>query len=639
MPIKKTSLILFIALVVLSQTAYSEKINYSISNIPEHLLENANSVVRYNYKRLTIESNAKVNIRHRNAVTILNSKADQQAFFYSLYSKLSKADIIYIKIYDKFGNLVKNVKRSEIMDYSAVSGFSLYEDTRVKVYQPQVKNYPFTIEYEVEKSYATNFFTINWQPILAFNQSLEYSGFELIYNKKYSCRIKEKNLPDNVQKTENETGRVKKWELKNVKAYDKCSFSPRLSDIVPIVYFAPDSFEFKGLSGEMNSWEYLSSWFYELNEGLNDLSDEAKSDIRNLVKDCANKIDTIKTLYNYLQQNTRYVSIQIGIGGIQPFPSSTVEKYGYGDCKALSHYMMSILDCVGIESIYTLIRAGKYAKEVMEDFPNDQFNHAILCVPFESDTIWLECTSQTNPFGYQGYFTDNRKALLVMEEGGKLVSTNTYAATLNRQVRSSSVLIDELGNARVDVSTTYGGQQYEYVDELLNSSEKDQRKLLNESLELNNFSIVDFELTQEKDIIPSAVLDLNITISKYGVKTGKRMFLPLNLLNRRNYRTNNKKEREIDFDYRACYYDADTITYTLPDNFRVEFLPENVEYKSEIGEYKTKIQVEDNKLTYIRIQKMQKGRFPAERYAEFVDFFKKINKADNAKAVLVKKEI
>src|SRR6185312_13501516 len=128
-------------------------------------------------------------------------------------------------------------------------------------------------------------------------------------------------------------------------------------------------------------------------------------------------------LYNYLQKNVRYVSVQLGIGGYKPFPASFVDEKKYGDCKALSNYMLTLLKTVGIPSYCAVINAGTNAEPADPDFVNDPFNHIILCVPFKNDTTWLECTSATSPFGKLGSFTENRKALLVTEDGGKLVNT------------------------------------------------------------------------------------------------------------------------------------------------------------------------------------------------------------------------
>ena len=46
--------------------------------------------------------------------------------------------------------------------------------------------------------------------------------------------------------------------------------------------------------------------------------------------------EKIRVLYRYLQQNHRYISVQVGIGGMQPISASAVYTNGYGDCKGLS---------------------------------------------------------------------------------------------------------------------------------------------------------------------------------------------------------------------------------------------------------------------------------------------------------------
>ena len=89
-----------------------------------------------------------------------------------------------------------------------------------------------------------------------------------------------------------------------------------------------------------------------------------------------------------MQNKTRYVSIQLGIGGYQPFEASVVDKTGYGDCKALSNYMLSMLETIGIKGHYALIMAGQNSPELEEDFPSSQFNHAIVAVPNGADTLW-----------------------------------------------------------------------------------------------------------------------------------------------------------------------------------------------------------------------------------------------------------
>jgi len=84
-----------------------------------------------------------------------------------------------------------------------------------------------------------------------------------------------------------------------------------------------------------------------------------------------------------MQDHTRYISIQLGIGGWQPFDAAFVQEHGYGDCKALSNYMVALLKTAGITAYSVLIRPGDYRYTFNESFPSNQFTHVIVCVPFQ----------------------------------------------------------------------------------------------------------------------------------------------------------------------------------------------------------------------------------------------------------------
>ena len=66
----------------------------------------------------------------------------------------------------------------------------------------------------------------------------------------------------------------------------------------------------------------------------------------------------VAVLYNYLQQNTHYVGIQLGIGGWQTYDAAYVATKKYGDCKALSNFMISLLKEAGIKGHAVVIKGG-----------------------------------------------------------------------------------------------------------------------------------------------------------------------------------------------------------------------------------------------------------------------------------------
>ncbi len=368
------------------------------------------------------------------------------------------------------------------------------------------------------------------------------------------------------------------------------------------------------------------------------MPEQLKIKVKELTRGLTTTEQKAKAIYEYVQSKTRYVGIQLGIGGWQPFPASVVEETGYGDCKALSNYTVALLKEAGIKGYYTIIHAGEQATSIENNFPSNQFNHIVVSIPNGKDTLWLECTSQTNPFGYQGKFTEDRWALMITEEGGKLVRTINYTPEQNLQSRTAEVTLDASGNAKANIKTTAKGIQYEEngLDETFSSSDK-QKKWIEQNTQIPNFNINSFLVVEKRDKVPSAVINLNLTLSRYASVSGKRLFVTPNLMNRISRVPERMSERKMDVVRKLNYLDLDTIKFSVPENLYPEFLPEPVKINSRFGEYEASFQFDAGKVTYIRRMKAWKGRFPKDTYNELVDFYKNVSKADNIKLVFLNK--
>ena len=66
------------------------------------------------------------------------------------------------------------------------------------------------------------------------------------------------------------------------------------------------------------------------------------------------------------------------------------------------------------------------------------------------------------------------------------------------------------------------------------------------------------------------------------------------------------------FAYGCAELDVDTIEYTYPSKYFLEFTPEKTEIKTEFGYFKSEIIPSDGKMVYIRKFSLNKGRFPKE---------------------------
>jgi hypothetical protein len=316
-----------------------------------------------------------------------------------------------------------------------------------------------------------------------------------------------------------------------------------------------------------------------------------------------------------------------------------VDELGYGDCKALSNYTQSLLKAIDIPSNYTWVQAGTNPSPIFPDFPVDVFNHIILCVPNGQDSIWLECTSQTNPFGYQGTFTGDRDVLMITDDGAEIVHTTVYSKEDNTQRTHADVQVLDDGSAEADISIEYRGTQHENnnLNYIIDDGDEKLKNWIHKNTKTSEFTINDFEFEMKKGKLPSIEERLKIHISSLASTSGSRLFLVPNLLNRWTYSPKKVKGRKTAVVLTSEYQDYDSIVFNIPEKYHIEYIPDDFFIENDFGSYSSIMKFENNQLIYIRTMSRNNGRFPKEEYAKFREFYKMMVKADKAKVVFVNK--
>ena len=621
----------FLASIIFAQN------NYDVKLIPTALTENANVVKRNEEIFVEITDIGKATITSKYAYTILNAAGDDKADFVEGYSKLISLKNIDGTLYDANGKKIRTLKNSEVSDLSGTDGGTIADDSRIKTHNFNHRVYPYTIEYEFTQKLNGILSLPRWQPIDDDNVSVEKSSFKVVTPLDYNLRYKSFNYKNEPNIITEKNTKVYQWQVQNLSAIKYEMFQPVFYEITTSVFIAPTNFEIQDYNGTMNDWNGFGKFIYSLNNGRDVLPDALKQKVHTLTDGLKNDTEKTKAIYNYLQSNTRYVSIQLGIGGWQTFEAKYVADKGYGDCKALSNYMVAMLKETGIKAYYTLIRAGENKTYFLEDFPSNQFNHIIVCVPNKGDTTWLECTSQNIAAGYLGDFTCDRPALLIDENGGKLVHTPLYDKNQNLQARKIIATINEEGNLLANITTKFIALQQDDVQGMLNAlSKKKIEEYLNESINLPTYDIVKFDYKEEKSKLPTITENLEIKANNYATINGKRLFLTPNMFNKTGTKLKDAAKRKFDIILSMGYTDIDSVEFTIPNGYVVESLPNDKTIESEFGKYKATVKVAGNKIYYVRYNQRIKGRHTASEALKLSEYFKEIYDADRARVVLVK---
>ncbi|WP_443939161.1 DUF3857 domain-containing protein [Pedobacter sp. MW01-1-1] len=613
---------------------------YDVAAIPSNLRARANSCIRNEERTLIMQAADNVTLRVKKAITVFNENGEDEARWVMYYDKNISIKSFKGEVYNEMGKSVQKFSQNNLIDESAADGFSLFSDGRIKHYLPAVNQYPYTVVYTYEVKFKQNLVVPDWDPQPASDVSVEKSTYAFLYNPTQQVRIKAQGYTGNPEESTEDKLKKLTWTVSNVAAVKPEPYSPNRDSYQTSIKISPLEFTYFGHSGKYTNWDELGKWVYEdLLKNRGTLPQTTINTVKDLIKDETNDKDKARKIYDYLQKKTRYISVQVGIGGFQPFEASEVDRLGYGDCKALVNYMQSLLKVADIESYYCVVQAGREKISLEPDFATmQQGNHIILCMPLKGDTTWLECTSQKIPFGYLGDFTDDRLVLACTAEGGKVLRTPKLETVNNTQVRKADLIISPVGNIKATISTNFYGAQYENREQVIYASPTEQPKVLKDYYNIDNIEFESIKYKQNKTINPEVNEQLVVNMPNYAPLSNNKMFLELNAFNLRRS-IPELKSRQLPVVIDRGFIDEDTLTYTLPDNIDTGLIePANKSFKSEFGEYLAKVHLDGKKLVYYRRLKINDGNFPPDKYAEFSKFMNEVNSADYIKIALTVKK-
>ncbi|KQO30051.1 transglutaminase [Flavobacterium sp. Leaf82] len=616
----------------------AQKSEYIFTTISDSLKENANAVVRFDQTDITILSQRSMNAKNHRVVTVLNEKGIDAIQAYEFYDKSTSVKNIEAIIYDAFGKEIKRIKRKDFKDQSIVGGSTLFSDSRYIYLDYTPISYPFTVEFNSEVQTSSTAFIPSWMPLRGFYTSIEKASLNVICPLDLGFKKKEFQFSGFNIKKVLDTNTQLSYIATNILAQKKEDYCPSYKDLFPKVMMGLERFHLEGVDGTATNWTDFGKWYSEkILSGTTDLPDETKIKIKAIVGDEKDPVKKAKLVYDFVQKKSRYVSIQVGIGGWKPMLATDVDRLGYGDCKALTNYTKALLHAVDVPSYNTVLYGDTYKTNIESDFVSMQGNHMILSIPNGNHYIWLECTSQDDPFGYQGTFTDDRDVLIIKPEGGEIVRTKIYEDIGNTQQDKGTYTIDENGNFVGSISIVSAGSQYSSKAriETLQPTEKESHyKEYWDNISNLKLGKISFNNNKEK---VQFVEDVQISAINYATISANKMIFTVDAFNQSAANVKRIRNRKNPFQIQRGYLDTDEIEINLPAGFVIEFLPSNFELKGKFGEYKTEIiKKENNKLLYKRSMFLNKGKYSNKEYDEYRLFMEQVSRNDNAKIILTK---
>lgn len=235
------------------------------------------------------------------------------------------------------------------------------------------------------------------------------------------------------------------WERAGVAALDYEGSTPAWFDPTPHVQLS-----------EFADWGEVVRWAKPLYEVKN-ISPELARRIEEWRAASADPGERTRAALRFVQDEVRYLGIELGPYSHQPSQPATVFARRFGDCKDKSLLLSTILNALGIEARPALVNTeATHALDGWQPSPY-AFDHVIVRAQIGGQTFWLDPTMSFQRGGLAQSAVPNYGRALVLGEGvGALEEISLSATgTVTTEVREIYTIADASSPVAFEVVTVY----------------------------------------------------------------------------------------------------------------------------------------------------------------------------------------
>jgi transglutaminase-like putative cysteine protease len=403
------------------------------------------------------------------------------------------------------------------------------------------------------------------------------------------------------------------------------------------------------------SWREMGVWYQGLARGRTEPSPQIKQKVIELTQTAATPLDKMKVLAAFVQNDVRYVAIELGIGGLQPHAATDVFANRYGDCKDKATLLKSMLAEIGVESDYFLINTERGAITATT-VPNLGFNHAILAIHLPAGSadpallavtqsgrlgriLFFDPTDTLTPFGRLRGVLQSSYGMLVTADGGELLSTPQLPGEASSIQRTAKMTLDETGTLRGDVHETWSGDMASAQRAAARASTQATDRIRPvESVAADSFSSF--------DILKAVVIngpvndrpyewDYTIEAPRYAKTAGDLLLVrPRILGSKTSALLETKEPRRQPIEFPGPERDTDVFEIALPAGYEVDELPPPVSADYGFVAYQSKTELLGHTLRYTRTFEIRELSIPVGKAAQLKQLYRIIDDDERNSAVL-----
>jgi hypothetical protein len=379
---------------------------------PAYSGEDSNIIINNKTERYSFEEGEKehpVVVHEESKTQYFCSELRSSIPWVEMYDNQSRID--GVKVYVN-GSRDKSIQPKD--DYYS-SGDIFYSDERVFYFSlPFVKKGTMD-EVDLEKTtldpryFTTVYFTEE--------QLVRQKTVEIVIPRWMHVEIKEMNFAGNAitkahQFDERKGVDIYTYTMSNLGPFNTEQNSPGPTYVYPHLFILSKYAEPKaGRQQYFNELKDQYAWYRSLVRQVNNDAGVMKTKATEITKGVTADLDKVKAVYQWVQENIRYIAFENGMAGFRPEPAQDVLRKKYGDCKGMANLTKNLLTALGFDARLCWIGTDHIAY----DYSTPSMavdNHMICALNYKGKLYFLDATESYIGFGQYAQRIQGRQVLI-----------------------------------------------------------------------------------------------------------------------------------------------------------------------------------------------------------------------------------
>jgi transglutaminase-like putative cysteine protease len=385
-------------------------------------------------------------------------------------------------------------------------------------------------------------------------------------------------------------------------------------------------------------WSQLDAFFAPLVEGSAKVTPPIQKLAEEIMAKSTSTADRIQEVFNYIDDNVRYVSMNLGQNGLTPHPADETLKNRYGDCKDRTALAIAILKVLGVQAYPTLVAPA--LPEIQDTLPSwGHFNHMIAAVEYDG-LHFVESTDNNFPYMEQHPGLNGAQVFLINGHGGKRITLPTEDITRPGYWTTTRIQLNPDGSGRLNQTGGISRKSCPMFRQGIRAIESMPKPLADKSKQIMLAGVhagiqdgaIEFQGVDQR--FGRIQTHITGTATDFAQKNGPFLVYALELEDRMRSFPDSPRVHPLWFTV-IDYAHTETVVQ-LPAGHSVVHRPRNFDMKTDGIRFKRACKLEGNRFTVIEDRWLTPARLPATEYHRLRQFHQELKNASEDNLILRK---